>query len=396
MRLATLMSLVLLGVLAVPIPAAPVIQVGTWYLLPGMEREFLIVVSSNADMVEGLDLAVQIGEGGPLNGGTDTWPSISQLSVVGAGLVFDQNVRDYIVGPLYDEVLDITDPLIWRARVRVERGYQTLALGTLARVTVKANGTGELERPVRLTGVAAGYDPPGLDTNFGLEPFPTVINGLVRVWQPHTLRWNSTGNGNWTDQDAWDTGSYPAHYPNCTVIAVLDSPRTVSVHGVQEAYSLSVSAGEVSLATAARLSLLSASSIGADGKISVAGELRSAGPLTNNGLLEIAAGATVSVTELIGSGTTTLAPDATLIAESIYQGTLDVGGLADSPGRVVLLSSAATGQGVGGTGSDLPPGTGMVYGEAGEVAAVPEPCTLALALTAAVGLCAAQRWRRRS
>jgi len=85
MRRATVISLLLVGLLAARSLAAPVIDVGTWYLLPGMEREFTIVVSSSADMVEGLDLAIQIGSGGPLNGGTDTWPKITQLSVVGPG-----------------------------------------------------------------------------------------------------------------------------------------------------------------------------------------------------------------------------------------------------------------------------------------------------------------------
>jgi hypothetical protein len=397
MRRATLISLLLVGLLAALSPAAPVIDVGTWYLLPGMEREFTILVSSSADMVEGLDLAIQIGSGGPLNGGTDTWPRITQLSVVGPGLVFHQNVQDYIVGPLYDEILDITDPLIWRARVRMSRGHQVLASGTLAKVKLNADGTGELERTVRLTGVAAGYDPPGLDTNFGLEPFPTVINGLVRVWQPHTLTWISPDSGNWTDTSAWNAGSYPAHYPNCTAMAVVDTPRTIGVQGFQEAYSLTVGAGEVSVGPGARLNLLSASTIGAQGKLSVAGTLLSQGPLTSNGLLEIAAGATVNVPELLGTGTTTVAAGATLTAESIYQTTLSVDGLPGSPGRVVLRSGAGAaqaGQGVLNTVGGPELGPALADGGTAAAAPVAEPCTLVGVLTAAVGLWAARGLRR--
>jgi|GEM_PF-2482113 len=394
---ATVVSLVLVGLLAALSPAAPVINVGTWYLLPGMEREFTILVSSSADLVEGLDLAIQIGSGGPLNGGTDTWPKITRLWVVGPGLVFDQNVQDYVVGPLYDEILDVIDPLIWRARVRMSRGHQVLASGTLAKVTLKADGTGELERAVRLTGVAAGYDPPGLDTNFGLEPFPTVINGLVRVWQPHPLTWISPANGNWTDTDAWNSGPYPAHYPNCTAMAVLDTPRTIGVQGFQEAYSLTVGAGEVSVGPGARLNLLSASAIGTQGKLTVAGMLDSQGTLTSHGLLEIAAGATVNLPELLGAGTTTVAAGATLTAESIYQTTLSVDGLPGSPGRVVFRSSAGAPQAGLGVlqafgGADL--GPALANGGAAAAAPVAEPCTLVVGLTAAIGLWTARGLRR--
>src|SRR3989304_1314399 len=66
------------------------ISVGTHYMLnTNQERLIPIMVSSPTEYVEGLILAVQIGDGGAVNGGTNTAPQIADLDIIGPGTIFN-------------------------------------------------------------------------------------------------------------------------------------------------------------------------------------------------------------------------------------------------------------------------------------------------------------------
>jgi hypothetical protein len=83
-------SLILLLAASAPAFAAPVIEGGIHYLLPNDQRTIPIMVSGG-DLVEGINFYVQLGDGGPINGGTTTAPKISAIDLVGSGTLFSQS-----------------------------------------------------------------------------------------------------------------------------------------------------------------------------------------------------------------------------------------------------------------------------------------------------------------
>jgi hypothetical protein len=71
--------------------AAPVISIGTQYLSnTDVDQRIPIMVSSATnDRIEAIYLAVQIGDGGVLNGGVNTIPRITDLDIIGPGTIFN-------------------------------------------------------------------------------------------------------------------------------------------------------------------------------------------------------------------------------------------------------------------------------------------------------------------
>ena len=84
--------LMLLLAVTSPAWAAPVIDVGTHYLLPNDMRTIPIAVSGG-DPVQGLDFFVQVADGGAINGGTATTPAITGIDIIGPGTLFSKATR---------------------------------------------------------------------------------------------------------------------------------------------------------------------------------------------------------------------------------------------------------------------------------------------------------------
>ncbi len=119
----------------------PIISIGT-YEMSNLNQEYRIpiAVSSGAhERIEGMNLAVQIGDGGLANGGKDTTPRITGIDIVGPGTVF--NASNWGSTPIYLGVGQENQPpyLIGRAETVTASGDLD-ANGVLAYLTVNPEG----------------------------------------------------------------------------------------------------------------------------------------------------------------------------------------------------------------------------------------------------------------
>jgi hypothetical protein len=193
-----------------------------------------------------------------------------------------------------------------------------------------------------------------------------------------TMTWNAAFSGNWIT-NSW-TGA-PLPYPNSSVNVVVNTPRTVTVTGYQEANSLAVSGGGTVIVNAgATLDITTNANIASNGTLNINGTLLApavnvegnliAGDLSLTGMaLDVTNGGTASVGALTGTGTLQVGGGSgvsTLTAESFTLPALTI----RSSGKIVIQSAAA-----------------------GGAAAVPEPAVWLLLLPAA-GLWWAVRGRR--
>jgi hypothetical protein len=83
--------------------AEPIIVVGDHPLLPNQSGQLVPIYVSGGDAVEGLNLNVQIGDGGPPLGGTTVAPLITAVDFI-TGTIFDGNNNgqsDITVFPLF-------------------------------------------------------------------------------------------------------------------------------------------------------------------------------------------------------------------------------------------------------------------------------------------------------
>ena len=169
-------------VLAAAAAGQPVIDVGTVDVQPNALATFAIEVSGGVD-VQGLDLYLQVADGGAANGGTGTMPTIIDVDIVGPGTVFamsNTGQRDVLSSDLLWAVSTTTDPAV---------ADPIPAAGVLAWVTLDTSGTtiGQ-SYPLTLTGVAEGvFGAPGVDTAFAGVP-AQITNGTINIVpEPATL-----------------------------------------------------------------------------------------------------------------------------------------------------------------------------------------------------------------
>src|SRR3972149_2288658 len=139
---------------------APVVDAGTHYFLPGTSGQIAVMVSgSPADQVEGLDLYLQIGAGGPKNPGPDTGPTFSgQLDVTGAGTVFGPNNDGAVTGQLGSRI---------RSAFTYTASGTVQANGTLGLIQVNTTVGDVGQWALKISNVANNAFPPdGLTTDF--------------------------------------------------------------------------------------------------------------------------------------------------------------------------------------------------------------------------------------
>jgi len=347
-----------------PAWAAPAIDVGTHYLLPNDTRTIAIAVSGG-DQVRGLNFYIQVGDGGSINEGTDTKPKITGISIIGAGTLFASSNTGSQPMPLPDSGGTY---LIWKDTTTTQTGVTLSAAGTLAYATIDTTGTSSSDDPydLILTNVAANYTgyPGGLNTDFG-DVSPTVNSGQIVIVDLHDMKWNTSNNGNWTNA-SWTGG--PMSSPDYTANAIVDTAYTVNVASAQEANSLALSGGgKVAVGAAGSLLLTTDATIGNGSTLQVDGSLI-AQNMTLNGDLDIVAGGSAHFGNISGTGDVIVGSDtgsATLTAASITANSLTLGaasGLSDSP--IPYSPTAAN--------ASLTP--------------VPEPSTITILITAALGI----------
>jgi autotransporter-associated beta strand protein len=105
----------------------------------------------------------------------------------------------------------------------------------------------------------------------------------------HTMAWQGSGSGNWTDAGQW-TGSPPA-YPDITANVVLNAPDSVQVDSAQAANSLQISnGGQVLIATGGSLTVTTDTGVTAGGALNVDAN----GAFSTGGTLTLDTGGSVS------------------------------------------------------------------------------------------------------
>jgi len=337
------------------------ISVGTHYMLnTNQERLIPIMVSSPTEYVEGLILAVQIGDGGAVNGGTNTAPQIADLDIIGPGTIFNASNTG--------SSLEYLGNLIAMNETTTASGSLE-ANGVLAWLTINPSGAALGSYRINLQTVGENVDGNPWTTDFAGVPASFPLNdGWIQIISLHQMKWNAASSGNWTNA-TW-TGSPPL-FPNYTADAVVDTPYTVTVddfspvsavQGVQEAHSLTLSnGGNVTVNPQVTLSLSTDSQVGASSVLDVQGNLE-AQNLILSGTLQIANGATANVADISGTGVVQIeggADVATLTANSIHVSTLTVG----SGGKVILGPPGASGTLAQGSPTPVPePSTFLLLG----------------------------------
>jgi hypothetical protein len=158
---------------------APVINVGDIELAPDTVTTVDILVSGGA-FVQGVNLDVQIGDGGAANLGTDTKPIITAVDIVGAGTILDGNNTG--------QGTTFASPLLQIVSSTTNSGT-VIATGVLARLTIDTTGTSNGEEyDLLLKGVGIGIvGDPGVDTDFA-GVAGNITNGTISITpEPATM-----------------------------------------------------------------------------------------------------------------------------------------------------------------------------------------------------------------
>jgi len=168
--------------LTVDLLASPIITVGTVEAEPGTTKTFSIWVTGGG-WVQGIDLYIQIADGGPANNGFGNKPIITCVDIVGAGTVFSASNTG--------QANAFTSDLLWAVSTTTDTDTTDYldASGVLAFVTVDTAGTAIGESyPLLLSGVAKGvFGDPGVNTAFAGVP-AAITNGQINIVpEPATL-----------------------------------------------------------------------------------------------------------------------------------------------------------------------------------------------------------------
>jgi autotransporter-associated beta strand protein len=311
-----------------PALGSPLISIQDQYMLnTNAQRLIPILVSSSTnELVDGVNLDVQIGDGGSVNGGTNTAPRITNLDIIGPGTIFYGNntgtgtLADGTPLPVY--IGSGGNNLIAGTATTTDSGTVN-ANGVLAWLSVNPSGAAVGSAyQVILQNVGANYTTGPWTSDFAdvSASFPTGI-AYIHIVSLHETKWNAGASGAWTDA-TWTSSAPP--YPNYTCQAIVDTPYTVSVASAQEADSLAISGGgKVAIGSGGGLTVTEGVTVSSGGTLAVASgaALSAAGIQLDGGTL---------------SGTGTITP-----AVSVNGGTLNTPNLSDN----MVLSAAVTGTG---------------------------------------------------
>jgi hypothetical protein len=308
-----------------PADAAVTIDGGTHYILPN-SRKTIAVTVSGGDQVLGLNFVAQIGDGGPVNGGSNQKPNIVSGDITGPGTIFyGKNMGDGAVA---------TGNMIWTDSTLINPVYGTTAAqGTVAYLTIDTTGmtAGSTAYPLRLQNVATQiFGGSGLKTDF-VSVLPNILDGTIYITGYHSMDWNVNQHGNWTDAK-WN-GS-PSIFPDYTANTTIAKPYVVNVRNAQETNNLTLSsnsklaiANDPSYAQNS-LTIYGGTTVNAGSLLEVNGKLNSQnlsllGALTVTGGGQAVTGAITGNGAIsVGGGTGT----STLTATSLTANSLTIGG----------------------------------------------------------------------
>jgi hypothetical protein len=166
-----------------------VISIGMQQLNLDVEQRIPIMVSSNThETVEGVNLAVQIADGGAANGGTATAPKIMSLDLIGPGTIF--NASNTGSAPLYlgTGAQNLPPYLIALADTTTASGNLE-ANGVLAYLTINTFGAALGSYRVNLQSVGENVTAGPWTSDFAGIPatFPANDGWIVVVPEPTAL-----------------------------------------------------------------------------------------------------------------------------------------------------------------------------------------------------------------
>jgi len=417
MKRALLLIFVVLGCPLVG-RAAPVIEAHNYYLLPGQSAAVTVTIAgAPTDSAEGVNLYMQIGSGGPPNGGPDVGPVfVGVPDVIGPGTIFH--------GSNLGAMTSTAGSRIVYAGTITASGTVPVN-GTLGRITVSTTAADVGSWALKLTGVLDSVFPPnGLDTDLA-DPIAnpaTVINGWLHVWNLHQVVWSKGESGVWQDAYGWsNTVPLPAHAPNVTTDAVINTPHAVSLSGAGRTNSLTIADGSLTMGGSSQLDVTQTLAVEETGQLVInagaslsaallavrdGGEAQVSIPLSGVDI-EVAGGTLHALAGLQGDGSLSVggAAGSLLEAPSIRRESLTIG--ADGRVRitsntggastsVINLLQIAQGDGsfVWGTPASGAPLSGIGGDPSAAVVTVPEPAAwLAVLPALAAAAFAARRGR---
>jgi hypothetical protein len=165
--------------------AGAVVTAGMHTLLPNAADQTISIVVGGGEPVGGVDLFVQIGDGGAAAGGDDAGPLITAVDFGGAGLFAGNNT-----GVFHDPT-----PLLWGATTTTQTGT-VAAAGQLAMLTVST------------VGITAGrydliLDPPATGPTVFPGAATTLVNGWIQIGAPRPGDFNGDGAVDGADLAVW-------------------------------------------------------------------------------------------------------------------------------------------------------------------------------------------------
>jgi hypothetical protein len=273
--------------------------------------------------VQGVNLFVQIGDGGLVNGGTLTTPSITNLDVVGGGTIFNSSNTGTGNTPLYVSESDQPPYMMAMAETSAPRGSGVEANGVLGWLTVNPDGAALGAYRVNLQDVGGNLADTPFTTDFAGTPASFPANdGWIQIVSLHDMKWNAASNGNWTDA-SWSSSAPPV--PNYTANAVVDTPYMVHVGSAEEANAVALSkGGKLSIDSSGSLAVSSDVTVASGSSLHVEGTLK-AQALTLNDTLTLTNGGQATFSNITGTGSLAVGNSSTLTAESINVDSLTIG-----------------------------------------------------------------------
>jgi hypothetical protein len=185
--------------------AAVTINVGAYYLPPGVSTQIQIPVTSSTgtDQVPGCDFALQVNDG-------STGPAVTSVGLT-TGTIFALPGATQFTPPGNTNWVRFTDVALNGQGGNPANATVPTSGGILANLTVNTSGFTSGTFPLLLSGVLVSSNPPsGYSTDFtDSGPTPTITNGSITIVSlPPTAYWKGTIDQNWS------TGSYTTGVTN--------------------------------------------------------------------------------------------------------------------------------------------------------------------------------------
>jgi hypothetical protein len=167
---------------------AATVTAGQHFLAPNAPNQFISIQVTGGEAVSGVDLFLQVGDGGTAAGGDDVGPTITAMDFGGIGIFAANNTGVF---------MDST-PLLWGATTTTNPGTTVPANGRLVILAVSTAGITSGRYDLVLNPPSTGPTLfPGVTT--------TLVSGWIQIGSPPTADFNGDGYVTGADLSAWRT-----------------------------------------------------------------------------------------------------------------------------------------------------------------------------------------------